>query len=186
MQAEAVGRGDEGGVRLAPAQRLVGGIGIGHRAYVERAGLSGGQPGPDGVGDGCGAGDQHRQVPRRQVGGGCGEQRYEQRLDDEPHLGPEGAFRLAIQVWPESLRNPVFADLVQRIYTRMREQFVTLARHAVEDGELPPDTDVEAVGAALFGLIPGYALQRILLGQPDPEVYLEGVRSLLGSGRTLA
>jgi hypothetical protein len=89
-------------------------------------------------------------------------------------------------VWPESLRNPVFADLVQRIYTRMREQFVTLARHAVEDGELPPDTDVEAVGAALFGLIPGYALQRILLGQPDPEVYLEGVRSLLGSGRTLA
>lgn len=99
----------------------------------------------------------------------------------EPHLGPQGAFRLAMQVWPESLRNPVFADLVQRIYTRMRAQFVTLAEHAVADGELPPDTDVEAVGAALFSLIPGYALQRILLGQPDAEVYLAGVRSLLGA-----
>lgn len=99
----------------------------------------------------------------------------------EPHLGPDGAFRLAMQVWPESFRNPVFADLVDRIYTRMRGHFVTLARRAVETGELPPDTDVEAVGAALFGLIPGYALQRILLGQPTPQAYLEGVRSLLSA-----
>lgn len=97
----------------------------------------------------------------------------------EPQLGPDGAFRFAMQVWPESFRNPVFAELVTRIYTRMRGHFVELARHAVRAGELPAGTDVEAAGSALFGLVPGYGLQRVLIGQPDPQTYLAGVRALL-------
>lgn len=97
----------------------------------------------------------------------------------EPQLGPDGAFRFAMQVWPESFRNPVFAELVARIYGRMRGHFVALARHAVESGELPTGTDVEAAGSALFGLVPGYGLQRILIGEPDPDTYLAGVRALL-------
>jgi hypothetical protein len=31
----------------------------------------------------------------------------------------------------------------------------------------------------LFGMIPGYALQRLFLGYPDKESYLRGVRALL-------
>ena len=58
-----------------------------------------------------------------------------------------------------------------------------LAGRAVEAGELPPDADVDAVGAALFGMIPGYALQRLLVGQPDKETYLRGVRTLLNRTR---
>jgi hypothetical protein len=31
----------------------------------------------------------------------------------------------------------------------------------------------------LFGMVPGYALQRILTGGPDKKTYLEGVRALV-------
>lgn len=97
----------------------------------------------------------------------------------EPQLGPDGAFRFAMQVWAESFRNPVFAALVRTIYGRIRGHFEVLARHAVDAGELPPDTDVAAAGAALFGLIPAYGLQRVLIGHPDADTYLAGVRALL-------
>jgi hypothetical protein len=32
----------------------------------------------------------------------------------------------------------------------------------------------------LFGMIPGYALQRTLIGNPTKETYLAGFRALLG------
>jgi AcrR family transcriptional regulator len=97
----------------------------------------------------------------------------------EPDLEPDGGFRFAMQVWAESLRNPTLATLVEQIYSGIRQSFVTLARRAVTAGELPADTDVEAAGSALFSLIPGYELQRVLLGRPDPETYLVGASSLL-------
>ncbi|MEV4758074.1 TetR/AcrR family transcriptional regulator [Micromonospora sp. NPDC049559] len=98
--------------------------------------------------------------------------------------GPDGLLRIAIQVWAESLRDPVLAGFVREKYTGFRAYYVTLAGQARRSGELPPDADDEAVGAALFGLMPGYLLQRILTGSPDPESYLAGVRTLLGAARS--
>ncbi|MGW0431564.1 TetR/AcrR family transcriptional regulator [Micromonospora sp. NPDC003197] len=104
----------------------------------------------------------------------------------ETQSGPNGMFRIAVQVWAESLRDPVLAEFVGRMYGRFRAQFVVLAQRAQAAGELPADADAEAVGAALFGMIPGYALQRILAAGPDRETYLAGVRALLSytPGRT--
>jgi AcrR family transcriptional regulator len=93
--------------------------------------------------------------------------------------GPDGILRIAIQVWGESLRDPVLAEFVAEKYNGFRARFVLLARQAREAGQLPPDAEPEAVGAALFGLIPGYFMQRILTGGPDRETYLAGVRALL-------
>ncbi|GAB3969170.1 TetR/AcrR family transcriptional regulator [Plantactinospora veratri] len=97
----------------------------------------------------------------------------------ESQTGPDGVFPLAIQVWAESLRDPALAEFVARLYGRFRSRYVELARRAQQAGELPADADVEAVGAALFGLIPGFALQRILVAGPDSRTYLDGVRALL-------
>jgi len=94
-------------------------------------------------------------------------------------VGPDGNFPIALQVWAEATRDPVIGDIVKRRYDGMRSAFTVVARRAVEAGELPPDADVEAVGAALFGMIPGFALQRLLVGRPDKETYLRGVRTLL-------
>jgi AcrR family transcriptional regulator len=97
----------------------------------------------------------------------------------DAQTGPQGAFRLALPVWAESLRDPVLGAFIFRKYAEMRGHFVLVARRAREAGELPPDADVEAVGAVLFGMVPGYALQRMLSDGPDRKTYLDGVRTLI-------
>jgi AcrR family transcriptional regulator len=98
-------------------------------------------------------------------------------------IGPNGNFPIALQVWAEATRDPAIAEIVRHRYDDMRSTFAMMARRAVEAGELPPDADVEAVGAALFGMIPGFALQRLLVGYPDKETYLRGIRTLLSRTR---
>ncbi|GLH98274.1 TetR/AcrR family transcriptional regulator [Phytohabitans aurantiacus] len=92
---------------------------------------------------------------------------------------PDGVFRIAIQVWSEALRDPELAAFVRARYTQFRGYYAAIARRAQEVGELPPDADIDAVGAALFGLIPAYALQRILADGPDRKTYAAAVRTLL-------
>jgi len=97
----------------------------------------------------------------------------------DSQTGEDGVLRLAIQVWSESLRDPALAEFVRTTYTGFREHFVAMARRARDAGELPPEADPAAVGTALFGLVPGYFMQRILTGSPDRASYLAGVRTLL-------
>ncbi|WP_155372343.1 TetR/AcrR family transcriptional regulator [Catellatospora vulcania] len=97
----------------------------------------------------------------------------------DPQFGPDGAFPMALQVWAESLRNPQLAEFVRGIYGRVRAHFDEIARAQQAAGRLPADADPEAVGAVLFSMVPGYALQRVLLGQPDPDTFLAGIKALL-------
>lgn len=99
-----------------------------------------------------------------------------------PHTGPDGALRLAVQVWSEALRDPTLAEFVHQVYTRLRARMVALAEAAVTRGELPAGTDPEAVGSVLFALLPGYALQRILIGVPDAATYRAGLNALFTTG----
>ncbi|MGN9805453.1 TetR/AcrR family transcriptional regulator [Micromonospora sp. L32] len=98
----------------------------------------------------------------------------------DAQAGKDGILPLAIQVWSESLRDPALATFVNATYSGFRDRFTLLARRAREAGELPPDADPEAVGTALFGLVPGYLMQKVLTGRPDRRSYLAGVRTLLG------
>jgi AcrR family transcriptional regulator len=93
--------------------------------------------------------------------------------------GPEGPLRLAIQVWSEALRDKRIAATAAKVYTRFRDNFVRVARRAVARGELPAGTDPRATGAALFSLVIGYGLQKVLTGNPDRRTYVKGVRALL-------
>jgi hypothetical protein len=61
----------------------------------------------------------------------------------------------------------------------LRSSMRVLVVHAVEDGELPADTDVDATTAVLYGMLPGYALQRMLTGLPDKATFTTGVRTLI-------
>lgn len=93
--------------------------------------------------------------------------------------GPEGRVRIAIQVWGEAIRDPELGAMVADFYGRIRQRFVAIATRARDTGQLPPDTDPETVGVALFGLVQGYILQRVLVGAVDRESYLAGVTGLL-------
>jgi AcrR family transcriptional regulator len=107
---------------------------------------------------------------------------YERALEYvDTQIGADGAFRLALPVWAEALRDPALGAFVSRKYAQMRGHFAVLAARAQAAGKLAPDADPEAVGAVLFGLIPGYALQRVLSDGPDRAAFLAGVRALLNA-----
>ena len=96
--------------------------------------------------------------------------------------GPGGSLRMALQIWSEAMYDPTLAAFVAQVYGRIRTIIVRLAERAVEAGALPPGTDPESVGVVLFSLMPGYALQRILTGGPEPDVFKAGLRSVLPAG----
>jgi AcrR family transcriptional regulator len=99
----------------------------------------------------------------------------------DANIGPDGPMRLAVQVWAEALRDDRVGEIAEHVYSRLRGNFVTVARRAVETGELPADTDPEATGAALFSLVIGYGLQKMLTGRPDRDTYVKGLGTLVGA-----
>jgi len=101
----------------------------------------------------------------------------------DAHTGPQGNARIAMQVWAEALREPALADLVQVTYARIRSSFVELAKRAQEAGRIPADADPEHVGTVLFSMVPGYILQRLLVGGVDPDVYRMGLRAFVVPGQ---
>jgi AcrR family transcriptional regulator len=92
---------------------------------------------------------------------------------------PGGPLRLALQVWSEAQRDPLLAEFVAKTYRRLRERIIRIVRRAQEYGHLPPTVDPEAVGCVLFALMPGYGLQRMLTGEPEPDTFKAGLRALL-------
>jgi AcrR family transcriptional regulator len=101
----------------------------------------------------------------------------------DAHTGPQGNARIAMQVWAEALREPALADLVQATYGRIRASFVELAGRARDAGRIPADADPEQVGVVLFSMVPGYILQRLLVGGVDPGLYRAGLRAFVGAGQ---
>jgi AcrR family transcriptional regulator len=97
----------------------------------------------------------------------------------DAQLGAQGAFPLAVQLWSEATIDPAIAEIVRERYAQLQGAFLTIARHAQERGELPAEADTVAVASALFSLMPGYALQRMLIGKPDKETYAAGIATLL-------
>jgi AcrR family transcriptional regulator len=83
-----------------------------------------------------------------------------------------------VQTQPDG-NYPAIGDIVRARYSAMRDSVRVLAVQAIEAGELAADVDPDAAASALFGMIPGYALQRLLIGTPDKETYLTGMRALL-------
>jgi AcrR family transcriptional regulator len=89
--------------------------------------------------------------------------------------------RVAIQAWAEALHNETIFATAREKYSMLRRHFVTLAQRAQADGTVDPDADPEYIGQVLFGLLPGFVLQRLILGDVTPETYTAGLRALMGT-----
>ncbi|MEN3310505.1 MAG: TetR/AcrR family transcriptional regulator, transcriptional repressor of aconitase [Micromonosporaceae bacterium] len=98
-------------------------------------------------------------------------------------LGPDGALRIAVQIWAQALLDPALARFAGGVYERLRGRFVALAAAAQQAGDLPADADPRVLGAALFAMFPGYGLQHMLTGSPSPEEFKAGIRLLLPARR---
>ncbi|MGY1603192.1 TetR/AcrR family transcriptional regulator [Geodermatophilus sp. SYSU D00815] len=93
--------------------------------------------------------------------------------------GPVDMTRVAVQAWAEALRNPSVGRVASTAYGTMRGYFVEVAGRAQRSGRLPADADPRLLGAALFSLVLGFLLQRLLLGDVDPRAYVAAVGALL-------
>jgi AcrR family transcriptional regulator len=86
---------------------------------------------------------------------------------------------IAVQAWGEAVRGGEIRDMIQPRIAGLRDHWVEVARRHQAAGGLAPDADPEQVGRALLGLIPGFILQRLLLGEVTPDGYAAGVRAML-------
>ncbi len=96
--------------------------------------------------------------------------------------GPDGPVRLAPQAWALALVHPGAAVMVRETMLAMRALWVTYAERMRDKGWLPEDADVDAVAKAIIGLLPGFILQHLILGDLDPQTLARGVRTLLPYG----
>ncbi|MEV6069021.1 TetR/AcrR family transcriptional regulator [Nocardia sp. NPDC052001] len=93
--------------------------------------------------------------------------------------GPGGPVRLIPQAWALALTDANIADYVRTNIGGIRRLWVDYAIRMREIGWLPPDADVEAVAKAFLGLLPGFILQFLILGDTDPESFARGVEQML-------
>lgn len=110
-------------------------------------------------------------------------QRVVERIEQVSSRDGYDLGRLAVSAWGEALRDPVLGDLARQVYGHVRGSFATLARRWQEAGTLDPGTDPAELAQALFSLVPGFLLQRALLGDVEPEAYARGVAGLVGARR---
>jgi AcrR family transcriptional regulator len=103
-------------------------------------------------------------------------------LEHIVYLGqqPGGDFtRVAIQAWAEALHNETIMATASSKYRLVRGKFVAVAERAQKDGTVDPDTDPECIAQVMFGLLPGFLLQRLILGDVTPDSYSAGLAALL-------
>lgn len=100
--------------------------------------------------------------------------------------GPEGPVRLAPQAWALALVHEEAAEYVKDAVRAMRDRWYEYVERMVEVGWLPPDTDIRAVTTAIIGLVPGFMLQHLIIGDVDPETLARGVATLLPFGQLAA
>lgn len=89
--------------------------------------------------------------------------------------------RVAVQAWAEALHNEAVHATAKEKYTMLRNHFAAVARRAQADGTVDPDTDPDYIAQVLFGLLPGFLLQRLILGDVTPATYCAGLAALLNA-----
>jgi hypothetical protein len=88
--------------------------------------------------------------------------------------------KVAVQVWAEALRDPDIHLLAREKMAALRDAMESVVLRCRRDGTLPSDIDPHEAAQVLFGLLPGFVLQRVVLEDVTPASYVRGVRALVG------
>ena len=91
----------------------------------------------------------------------------------------DGLDRLVVQAWGEAMRSPVIAERLAAGVSSARERLAAIIAVHQERGTFSREVAPEAAARALASLIPGFILQRAILGDVDARGYQAAVRALL-------
>lgn len=87
--------------------------------------------------------------------------------------------RIALQTWAEAARDPEIHALMAPEARRIRGAWRNYAEKAIDAGQFRRGADPERIAMVLTGLLPGFILQRIMLGDVTPKIYAAGLADLL-------
>ncbi|KAB2345626.1 TetR/AcrR family transcriptional regulator [Actinomadura rudentiformis] len=96
-------------------------------------------------------------------------------------VGPGENLRLAPQAWALAMYDEQFGTYVRDRMSVVRSLWIMYVGRLRDAGMVPPDTDCTAAGKALFGMLPGFVLQYLLVGDVTPDDFRRGLRSLAAS-----
>jgi AcrR family transcriptional regulator len=90
----------------------------------------------------------------------------------------DGLCALAVQVWSETQRNPELTSSFAALVRKARAEITRMVRVRQELGLLPDGAGAAAIAAVVTAILPGYIMQRALLGASAVRGVPDGLRAL--------
>ena len=101
------------------------------------------------------------------------------RIQHVAAAGENELIKVALPTWAEAVRNESIRAVVARAYRHLRGRMQELVERLQAAGEFDPRADPEHVAQVLFGLMPGFILQRVILGDVTADSYAAGLTDLI-------
>ncbi|MFC7732826.1 TetR/AcrR family transcriptional regulator [Actinomadura keratinilytica] len=89
-----------------------------------------------------------------------------------------GSFALAPQAWSLAMHDSGYREHIASVLRPVHALWATYAERLRDVGILPPDTNPQAVAKTLLALLPGFMVQRVILGDVSPETIRDGLYAL--------
>jgi AcrR family transcriptional regulator len=93
---------------------------------------------------------------------------------------PEGDLtRVGLQSWAEALRDPEVHAIVAPRMGEVRRHFAVVIRNNQQSGRVDASADADELASVMFALVPGFVVQRLMLGDVDRTTYVAALRTLI-------
>jgi AcrR family transcriptional regulator len=99
-----------------------------------------------------------------------------EELDNEQSMA-----RMVLQVWGEALRSPELGAVLATGIRQVIKSVTTLVELYQERGDIKADVPAESVARVLISMLPGYLVQRAILGDATATMFVNGLDALLPS-----
>ena len=100
-------------------------------------------------------------------------------LVERAEAGEVDFTRVAIAAWAEAVRDESVRKAVAGRMEELRTEYAALVRRQQQAGLVDAGADPREVVQVLIGLMPGFLLQRLVLGDVTPDSYGRGLNALV-------
>jgi len=100
-------------------------------------------------------------------------------LVERAESGPVDITRVAVAAWAEAVRNEEGRETVAGRIRQLRSKYAEVIVAQQAAGLVNPEADPEEVAKSLFGVMPGFVLQRLVTADVAPDGYADGLAAAL-------